>query len=292
MKSYDFVQETFDYSLFTLDRDDTRLHVLVYVDDLIITGTSVNIFNDFKHYLSSCFHMKDLGILWYFLGIEVARMPWKLKQKLVLWDSNPILFLLDQHHKLSLSKNGNFPDPTRYRRLVGRLIYLGNTQPELSDVIHILSHFMNAPQHAHWNAALRVVCYLKNSLFLRANTPLTLRLGVIQTMGRVLLPVGLLRVGSFNSEALPYLGKLINTMSYLAPQLKLNRAMVDTISKLLWLYQLLPTLGIKVTIPITLHSNNLSAIMLQQIRCFMLERNMFVEIFISSLTNHSRCHQN
>ncbi|KAG7564540.1 Reverse transcriptase RNA-dependent DNA polymerase [Arabidopsis suecica] len=57
----------------------------------------------------------------------------------------PITFPLEQNHKLSLAKDGIFPDLTRYRRLVGRLIYLGNTRPELSYAIHILSQFMNEP---------------------------------------------------------------------------------------------------------------------------------------------------
>jgi len=49
--------------------------VLVYVDDLIIAGNTSSIIKRFKLYLSTCFHMKDLGVLKYFLGIEVARNP-------------------------------------------------------------------------------------------------------------------------------------------------------------------------------------------------------------------------
>ena len=64
-----------DYSLFIYAAAGVRLHVLVYVDDLIITGSSAAIITEFKQYLSTKFHMKDLGVLRYFLGIEIARSP-------------------------------------------------------------------------------------------------------------------------------------------------------------------------------------------------------------------------
>ncbi|GAA0151182.1 transmembrane signal receptor [Lithospermum erythrorhizon] len=67
LKSYSFVQSYSDYSLFTLCKDHIRIHVLVYVDDLIISGNDSAALSNFKQYLSSYFHMKDLGILKYFL---------------------------------------------------------------------------------------------------------------------------------------------------------------------------------------------------------------------------------
>jgi hypothetical protein len=70
---YGFTQSYSDYSLFTLHRDRAELYVLVYVDDLIISGNNNKAIESFKSYLSTCFHMKDLGSLKYFLGIEVAR---------------------------------------------------------------------------------------------------------------------------------------------------------------------------------------------------------------------------
>ncbi|GAA0175402.1 transmembrane signal receptor [Lithospermum erythrorhizon] len=61
-----------DYSLFAYVRGDIRLHVLIYIDGLIISSNNSAALSAFKDYLSSCFHMKDLGVLKYFLGIEVA----------------------------------------------------------------------------------------------------------------------------------------------------------------------------------------------------------------------------
>lgn len=75
LKNYGFLQSYSDYSLFTLHQGPIQLNVLVYVDDLIISGNDSSAISSFKAYLGKCFHMKDLGLLKYFLGIEVARSP-------------------------------------------------------------------------------------------------------------------------------------------------------------------------------------------------------------------------
>ena len=72
-KHYGFHQSYSDYSLCTLIDKDVQLVVLVYIDDLIICGNNSTSIQRFKDYLSQCFHMKDLGLLKYFLGAEVTR---------------------------------------------------------------------------------------------------------------------------------------------------------------------------------------------------------------------------
>ena len=73
LKTYGFHQSYSDYSLFAFHEQYVQIHVLVYADDLIISGNDATAVQRVKKYLSSCFHMKDLGQLKYFLGIEVAR---------------------------------------------------------------------------------------------------------------------------------------------------------------------------------------------------------------------------
>lgn len=73
MLEFGFTQSYSDYSLFSYTRGQVDLRVLVYVDDLVICGNDVLAITKFKQYLSSCFRMKDLGKLRYFLGIEVSR---------------------------------------------------------------------------------------------------------------------------------------------------------------------------------------------------------------------------
>ena len=70
---YGFLQSTFDHSVFVRRSSAGTIILIVYVDDIVISGDdSVGIVN-LMHYLSGTFHTKDLGLLRYFLGIEVAR---------------------------------------------------------------------------------------------------------------------------------------------------------------------------------------------------------------------------
>lgn len=75
----------------------------------------------------------------------------------------PTSFPLEQNQKLALEQGEFYSNPSQYRRLVGRLIYLTITRPELTFSVHVLSQFMQAPMVGHWEAALRVLRYLKSS---------------------------------------------------------------------------------------------------------------------------------
>ncbi|KMT06637.1 hypothetical protein BVRB_7g158040 [Beta vulgaris subsp. vulgaris] len=86
---------------------------------------------------------------------------------------------MEQNHRLGHDTGDLFDDPERYRRLVGRLIYLAVTRPDLAYSVHILSQFLQAPRQAHWDAAIRVVRYLKGTpgqgLLLSSASELTLQ---------------------------------------------------------------------------------------------------------------------
>lgn len=75
LEVYGFVRSYADYSLFTYRKGSVFLGLLVYVDDIILTGNDSLACQQFKDYLNTCFQIKDLGPLKYFLGIEVARGP-------------------------------------------------------------------------------------------------------------------------------------------------------------------------------------------------------------------------
>ena len=113
-RNYGFRKPYFDYSLFTYQKGHVQLNILIYVDDLIISWNDSAALTTFKQYLCSRYHMKDLGVLKYFLGIEVARNPkgiYLCQRKYALdiiveldnLGSKPILFPLEQNHKLATS---------------------------------------------------------------------------------------------------------------------------------------------------------------------------------------------
>ena len=166
------------------------MNVLVYVDDLIISGNHYASSTAFKAYLSDFFHMKDLGSLKYFLGIEVARSSSGLflcqrkytldiVSEIGLLGAKAVDFPIEQNHKLGLATGALYSDHAAYRRLVGRLVYLAVTRPDLAYSVHILSQFMQEPRVEHWDAAIRVVRYLKGTpgqgILLRAYIDLTLQ---------------------------------------------------------------------------------------------------------------------
>lgn len=112
--------------------------------------------------------MKGLRFLKYFLGIEVARSPsgFYLSQqkyptvivtKAGLLGFKPAGSPIDQKHRLAHADGPFLTDPETYHRLVGHLVYLANTQPDLTYSIQILSHFMKETRTEHWLAALKVV---------------------------------------------------------------------------------------------------------------------------------------
>jgi hypothetical protein len=131
--SYSFKECQADHSLFTYTDGSTFIAILVYVDDLVIAGNDSFDCAKFKEYLSNCFHMKDLSVLKYFLGLELARgssgmFMCQQKYTLDILDEcgmlacKPSNFPMEQNHRLALATGPSFSDPSKYRRLVGRLI--------------------------------------------------------------------------------------------------------------------------------------------------------------------------
>ena len=68
-----------------------------------------------------------------------------------------------QNHGLKIVEGAESTHHTRYQPLVGKLIYLSHTRPDVAYAVGVVSQFMHAPQAAHWEAALRIVRYLKGT---------------------------------------------------------------------------------------------------------------------------------
>jgi len=135
--------------------------LLMYVDNIILTGNDSKLCTDFEFYLDQCFHINDLGALKYFLGIEVARnAQWlflcqrkyalEIINECGLLGSKPVDSPIELNHKLALASGKPLSNPTQYRRLIGRLIHLTITCPELSYAVHILARFTQDPKKIIW----------------------------------------------------------------------------------------------------------------------------------------------
>nr|KYP38661.1 Retrovirus-related Pol polyprotein from transposon TNT 1-94 [Cajanus cajan] len=136
-----FRQSISDYSLFTYISGQTSVFVLVYVDDIIITSNNDDAIFNIKQFLAQSFSIKDHGNLRYFLGIEVSRSKkgiFLCQRKYTLdilsdtgmTSCRPSDFPMEQHLRLRPNDGTLLPDPTAYRRLIGRLLYLTVTRPD------------------------------------------------------------------------------------------------------------------------------------------------------------------
>ena len=143
----------------------------MYVDDIIITGPHSDRIRQIQASLLDKFHMKDLGPLNYFLGLEVHRSKkglflhqHKYATDLVdladLGNSSPVDTPLEVNAKLHQQDGDLLPDPTFYRRLVGSLVYLTITRPDLSYAVNLVSQFMTAPRHHHLATVKRLIRYI------------------------------------------------------------------------------------------------------------------------------------
>ena len=166
-----FIQSKFDYYVLTKVEKFSIIILLVYVDDILIASNNVTIVDDFKKFLDNKFKLKDLGILKYFLGLEVARntkgislcqRKYTIK---VLSDagflaSKPVYTPMKQFAKFSSS---NSSDLSMNRRLVGKFLYLTLIKPDIGYVVHKLNQYLSSPKLPRLQAAYKVLKYLKNN---------------------------------------------------------------------------------------------------------------------------------
>ena len=164
VKSQGYSQGQADHTLFTKASTKDKLSVLiVYVDDIILTGDDTEEMSRLKQCLAKEFEIKDLGQLRYFLGMEIARS----KEGIVVSQRKYTLDLLKEtgmsgckpadtpieaNVKLGEVKGGVHVNAGRYQRLVGKLIYLSHTRPDIAFAVSMVSQFMHSPCEEHFEA--------------------------------------------------------------------------------------------------------------------------------------------
>ena len=134
--------------------------LLVYVDDIIITGADSQSIDQLKSLLNSQFKLNDLGSLKYFLGLELVRShkgiflsqrnySLQLLEDIGFLANKPAILPMEPHLQLNSIDGDLLPDATLYRRLVGRLLYLTVSRPDITFVMHKLSQFVSHPRRPH-----------------------------------------------------------------------------------------------------------------------------------------------
>ncbi|CAM8990642.1 unnamed protein product [Rhodiola kirilowii] len=299
--SFGFTQSLNDYSLFTYNKDGVFLALLVYVDDVILTGTSTKLIQQVKAYIHDLFKIKDLGQLRYFLGFEVARSSdglflnqrkyaLELISEAGLLACKPSSTPMDCKHKLGLSTAPDLADPGPYRRLVGQLIYLTNTRPDLAYPIHILSQFMCKPTEDHLSAAHRVLRYLKSApaqgLFYPSGQ--TLQLKAYCDADWASCPVTRKSVSGYavllGESLISWKIKKHATVSRSSAEAE-YRAMAHACCELTWLQRLLLDLQVHVPTPVSLYCDNDAAMHIAKNPVFH-ERTKHVELDCHVVRQH------
>jgi hypothetical protein len=139
----------------------------VYVDDLLITDTTPEEIGRFKREMQLQFKMADLGLLSFYLGLEIqqgnggiglcqAHYAMKILQAAGMGDCNSSQTPMEERLKLSQDSEAEEEDATLYRKFIGSLRYLVHTWPDLIFAVGYLSRFMQRPTAEHM-AALKSV---------------------------------------------------------------------------------------------------------------------------------------
>nr|CAN77210.1 hypothetical protein VITISV_000141 [Vitis vinifera] len=175
VQEFGMLRSTADHSVFYHHNSLGQcIYLVVYVDDIIITGSDEDGIQKLKQHLFTHFQTKDLGKLKYFLGIEIAQSSFvvvlsQMKYALDILeetgrlDCKPVDTPMDPNVKLVPGQGEPLGDPGRYRRLVGKLNYLTITRPDISSLVSVVSQFLQSPCDSHWDVVIRILRYIKST---------------------------------------------------------------------------------------------------------------------------------
>ncbi|KAL8146996.1 hypothetical protein AgCh_004641 [Apium graveolens] len=256
----DFTQSRNDYSLFVKKQLGLICVVVVYVDDVILTGDDVQSIAHLKSHLDALFGIKVLGRLHYFLGIEVSHSPdgialcqrkfaTELLSEAAIDLIHPVCTPLPVHLKLSNTEGVLLSNPEVYRSLVGKLNYLTNTRPDLSYTVQTLSQYMHPPRNTHLSALHNTLRYLDGTIhqgiLLKASDQLKLQAFSDVDWGSCLVSRRSITdyILLLGDSPVSWKSKKQHTVSKSSAEAE-YRAMASAATKVTWLVRLLDELGL------------------------------------------------
>ncbi|GKV03282.1 hypothetical protein SLEP1_g15614 [Rubroshorea leprosula] len=164
----------YEHTLFTKTKGGKMLIVCLYVDDLIYTGNDKAMFDKFKKSMMVEFDMSDLGLMHYYLGIEVdqstvgifvsqKKYVQDILDRFRMKDCNLVSTPIDAGMKLVRNLEAKKVNSTLYKQMVGSLMYLTATRPDIMHVVSLISRYMESPKEMHLLVAKRILRYLKGT---------------------------------------------------------------------------------------------------------------------------------
>ncbi|CAJ2645380.1 unnamed protein product [Trifolium pratense] len=250
MKKQGYIQGQADHTLFTKFSQDGKIVVLiVYVDDIVLTGDDIVEMTRVKEKLALDFEIKDLESMRYFLGMSGCR---------------PADTPMDPNARLW--EEGTVPvDTGRYQRLVGKLIYLSHTRPDIAFSVSVVSQFMHSHFEEHLEAVYRILRYLKanpgKGLFFKKTSERNVFIFTDADWA------GSVTDRRSTSGYCTYVwGNLVTWRSKKQGVVARSsveaefRAMAQGICEGLWIHRVLEELKMKIELPLKLYSNSKAAI--------------------------------
>ncbi|XP_020263962.1 uncharacterized protein LOC109839911 [Asparagus officinalis] len=173
--SLGFVKSLSEATLYVKHKDDDILIVSLYVDDLLVTGNNIMLVEEFKQEMMQVFEMTDLGLMTYFLGMEVKqgknevficqkKYAKEILKKFQMEECKTVSTPMNQKEKLSKEDGDDKTDEGYYRSLIGCLMYLTATRPDILFPVSLISRFMNCASEVHLRAAKRILRYIQGTV--------------------------------------------------------------------------------------------------------------------------------
>ena len=170
-----FVKSLSEATLYIKQKDNDILIVSLYVDDLLVTGNNELLVEEFKHEMMNVFEMTDLGLMTYFLGMEVKqsqnevficqkKYAKEILKKFQMEECKATSTPMNQKEKLSKSDGAEKVDEGYFRSMIGCLMYLTTTRPDILFAVSLLSRFMHDASELHLRAAKRILRYVKGTV--------------------------------------------------------------------------------------------------------------------------------
>ncbi|GAU24969.1 hypothetical protein TSUD_312040 [Trifolium subterraneum] len=164
-----------EHTLFVKRIGNDILIISIYVDDLIVTGNNQNLITDFKMSMKKKFAMSDLGKMKFFLGVEVnqteegifihqMKYANEILSKFGMQECNSVCSPIVTGCKLVKNENGKACDAKSYKQMVGSLMYLLATRPDLAFAVCLVARFMERPTEMHTAAIKRIMRYVKGTV--------------------------------------------------------------------------------------------------------------------------------
>ncbi|GJS14163.1 retrovirus-related pol polyprotein from transposon TNT 1-94 [Tanacetum coccineum] len=170
-----FSKGVVDPTLFIRKTGKHTLHVQIYVDDIIFASTDPKDCDRFSNEMSSKFQMSMMGQISFFLGLQISQNPRgifinqskyanEILKKFDLHKSNPIDTPMVERTKLDEDLSGIPVDQTQYRSMIGSLMYLTASRPDLVFAVCMCARYQSKPTKKHLEAVKRVFRYLQGSI--------------------------------------------------------------------------------------------------------------------------------